>query len=218
VAEGLGKTYRSGSNRVVVFENLNLAIREGEMVAVVGPSGSGKSTLLHLLGGLDRPTRGAVKIAEFDIAKLADVDLARFRNREIGFIFQFHHLLPEFTAIENVMMPLLISRVSRRAAETQADLMLKRVGLGDRGSHRPGELSGGEQARVALARALVAQPRLLLADEPTGDLDSKTSDSINHLLKEVHQTQRLTSIILTHNERVAANCDRVVHLEDGRLS
>jgi lipoprotein-releasing system ATP-binding protein len=217
-ATRLGKTYKSGANRVQVFENLDLSIYETEMVAIAGPSGSGKSTLLHLLGGLDRPTQGTVKIAEFDIGKLADVDLARFRNREIGFIFQFHHLLPEFTAIENVMMPLLISRSSQRAAKEQAESMLKRVGLADRIRHRPGELSGGEQARVALARALVGKPRLLLADEPTGDLDGKTSDSIHNLLKEVHRTQKLTSIIVTHNERLAATCDRVVHLEDGRLS
>jgi lipoprotein-releasing system ATP-binding protein len=216
-AEGLTKTYDSGRRRVVVFQNLNLEITQGEMVAVVGPSGAGKSTLLHLLGGLDRPTAGAVKVAEFDIFKLGDVDLARFRNAEIGFIFQFHHLLPEFTAVENAMMPLLIARSSRRVATERAESMLKRVGLADRVTHRPGELSGGEQARVALARALVARPRLLLADEPTGDLDSKTSESIHSLLKEVHGSQKLTSVIVTHNERLAAVCDRVLHLEDGRL-
>jgi len=215
---GLTKTYESGRNRVVVFKNLNLEITQGEMVAVVGPSGAGKSTLLHLLGGLDRPTAGTVKVAEFDIFKLGDVDLARFRNGEIGFIFQFHHLLPEFTAVENTMMPLLIARSSHRAAIARAELMLKSVGLGNRLVHRPGELSGGEQARVALARALVSRPRLLLADEPTGDLDSKTSESIHSLLKEVHRSQRLTSIIVTHNERLASVCDRVLHLEDGRLS
>ena len=217
-AEGLTKTYDSGQNRVVVFEKLNLEIEEGEMVGVVGPSGAGKSTLLHLLGGLDRPTAGAVKVGEFDIFKLGDVDLARFRNGEIGFIFQFHHLLPEFTAVENTMMPLLISRTSRGAALERAQSMLDSVGLADRGSHRPGELSGGEQARVALARALVARPRLLLADEPTGDLDSKTSESIHSLLKEVHRSQKLTSVIVTHNERLASICDRVLHLEDGRFT
>ena len=216
-AEGLTKTYDSGRRRVVVFQNLNLEITQGEMVAVVGPSGAGKSTLLHLLGGLDRPTAGTVKVAEFDIFKLGDVDLARFRNAEIGFIFQFHHLLPEFTAVENAMMPLLIARSSRKVATERAESMLKRVGLADRVMHRPGELSGGEQARVALARALVARPRLLLADEPTGDLDSKTSESIHSLLKEVHRSQKLTSVIVTHNERLATVCDRVLHLEDGRL-
>jgi len=216
-AERLSKTYQSGQNRIVVFQNLSLEIAEGEMIAVVGPSGAGKSTLLHLLGGLDRPTAGTVKVGEFDIFKLADVDLARFRNGEIGFIFQFHHLLPEFTAVENTMLPLLIGRGSRRAALERAESMLKRVGLADRITHRPGELSGGEQARVALARALVSRPRLLLADEPTGDLDSKTSESIHSLLKEVHRSQRLTSVIVTHNERLASICDRVLHLEDGQL-
>jgi lipoprotein-releasing system ATP-binding protein len=217
IAERLGKSYDSGRNRVVVFDNLSLEIKEGEMVAVVGPSGAGKSTLLHLLGGLDRPNEGSVKVATFDIFKLADVDLARFRNREIGFIFQFHHLLPEFTALENTMMPLLIGRSSHRPAWKRAAEVLRSVGLEDRVTHRPGELSGGEQARVALARALVGQPRLLLADEPTGDLDSKTSENIHTLLKEVHRSHNLTSVIVTHNERLASICDRVLHLEDGRL-
>jgi lipoprotein-releasing system ATP-binding protein len=216
-ADGLTKTYESGRSRVVVFKDLSLEISEGEMVAVVGPSGAGKSTLLHLLGGLDRPTSGTVKVGEFDIFKLSEVDLARFRNGEIGFIFQFHHLLPEFTAVENTMMPLLIGRSSHRAARERGESMLKSVGLADRVTHRPGELSGGEQARVALARALVTRPRLLLADEPTGDLDSKTSESIHGLLKEVHRSQKLTSVIVTHNERLASVCDRVLHLEDGRL-
>ena len=213
----LAKSYESGARRVVVFEDLSLEIGEGEMVAIVGPSGAGKSTLLHILGGLDRPTSGTVKLGEFDIFKVGDVDLARFRNREIGFIFQFHHLLPEFTALENVMMPLLISRASHGAARERAESVLGSVGLTERASHRPGELSGGEQARVALARALVTTPRLLLADEPTGDLDSKTGESIHNLLKEVNRSQRLTSIIVTHNERLASICDRVLHLEDGRL-
>ncbi len=217
VADRLTKTYQSGRNRVVVFQDLNLTIAEGEMVAIVGPSGAGKSTLLHLLGGLDRPTSGTVKVGEFDIFKLGEVDLARFRNGEIGFIFQFHHLLPEFTAVENTMMPLLIGRSSQGAARERAESVLKSVGLADRTSHRPGELSGGEQARVALARALVGWPRLLLADEPTGDLDSKTSESIHSLLKEVHGSQKLTSVIVTHNERLASICDRELHLEDGRL-
>lgn len=216
-ASGLSKIYQSGHSRVLVFENLALEILEGEMVAVVGPSGAGKSTLLHLLGGLDRPSAGTVKVGEFDIFKLGDVDLARFRNGEIGFIFQFHHLLPEFTAVENTMMPLLIGRSSHRAAIKRATSMLKSVGLADRITHRPGELSGGEQARVALARALVTRPRLLLADEPTGDLDGKTSEGIHSLLKEVHRSHRLTSVIVTHNERLASICDRVLHLEDGQL-
>jgi lipoprotein-releasing system ATP-binding protein len=218
VAEGIGKTYESGHNRVRVFENLSIGIAEGEMVAIVGPSGAGKSTLLHLLGGLDKPSKGSVKIGEFDISKLSDIDLARFRNKEIGFIFQFHYLLPEFTALENIMMPLLIARSSQTDARVRAAALLSDVGLAERARHRPGELSGGEQARVALARALVASPRLLLADEPTGDLDSKTSESIHNLLKEIHRSQRLTSVIVTHNERLAAICDRVLHLEDGRFN
>ncbi len=216
-AENIAKTYRSGENRVTVFEDLSLQIRAGEMVAIVGPSGAGKSTLLHLLGGLDRPTKGKVKIGEFDISKFAELDLARFRNQEIGFIFQFHYLLPEFSALENVLMPLLVARVSANQAQTRAAALLTSLGLASRATHRPGELSGGEQARVALARALINRPRLLLADEPTGDLDSKTSESIHTLLKEITQSQKLTSVIVTHNEKLAAICDRVLHLEDGKL-
>lgn len=217
-AEGLTKIYTSGDTRVTVFEDLSFEIARGEMVAIVGESGAGKSTLLHLLGGLDRPDAGTVKVGEFDIFKPGDVDLARFRNREIGFIFQFHHLLPEFSAVENVTMPLLIGRVSRRDARAQASRALESVGLDKRASHRPGEMSGGEQARVALARALVINPSLLLADEPTGDLDSKTSESIHSLLKEVHRSRELTSVIVTHNHRLASICDRVLRLEDGRLT
>lgn len=217
VAEHITKTYESGANRVTVFEEMSIQVAEGEMVAIVGPSGAGKSTLLHLLGGLDKPSKGTVKIGQFDISKLSDIDLARFRNKEIGFIFQFHYLLPEFTALENIMMPLLIARTETASARKRANALLADVGLAQRASHRPGEMSGGEQARVALARALVAAPRLLLADEPTGDLDSKTSESIHSLLKEIHRSQKLTSVIVTHNERLAAICDRVLHLEDGRF-
>lgn len=216
-AERLTKVYRSGRTRVRVFEELDLEVGDGEMVAVVGPSGAGKSTLLHILGGLDRPSSGTVKLAEFDIFKLSDVDLARFRNKEVGFIFQFHHLLPEFTALENAMMPLLIGRTAPAVARERTKRILAKVGLSDRVSHRPGEMSGGEQARVALARALVGEPRLLLADEPTGDLDGKTSEGISRLLREMHRTRRLTSVIVTHNERLAAICDRVLHLGDGGL-
>ena len=218
IAENISKTYESGKNRVTVFENLNLTIAKGEMIAIVGPSGAGKSTLLHLLGGLDRPTRGSIKVGKFDTAKTTDIDLACFRNQEIGFIFQFHYLLPEFSALENVMMPLLIARISAGEAKKRAQSLLESVGLANRASHRPGEMSGGEQARVALARALVGRPRLLLADEPTGDLDSKTSEGIHTLLKEIHYAQELSSVIVTHNEKLAAICDRVLHLEDGKFS
>jgi lipoprotein-releasing system ATP-binding protein len=216
-ARGLGKTYESGPRRVRVFEGLDLDVREGEMVAVVGPSGAGKSTLLHILGGLDRPTAGSVEVAEFDIAKMAAVDLARFRNQKIGFIFQFHHLLPEFSALENTMMPLLVGGSGRRESRDRAIAILERIGLSGRLEHRPGELSGGEAQRVALARALVHRPRVLLADEPTGNLDQRTGESIHDVLQSVHASEALTSIIVTHNERLAARCDRVFHLEDGRL-
>ena len=214
---GLSKTYESGPREVRVFDGLDLEVREGEMVAVVGPSGAGKSTLLHILGGLDRPSSGRVEVAEFDIARMSDVDLARFRNQKIGFIFQFHHLLPEFTALENTMMPLLISGGGRRESRDRALGILTRIGLADRLDHRPGELSGGEAQRVALARALVHRPRVLLADEPTGNLDPRTGESIHGMLQSVHASEALTSIIVTHNERLAALCDRVLHLEDGRL-
>jgi lipoprotein-releasing system ATP-binding protein len=216
-AQGLTKTYVSAAGPVTVFEDLNLEIAQGEMVAIVGPSGAGKSTLVHLLGGLDRPSGGTVRFGEFDIFELGDVDLARFRNKEVGFIFQLHHLLPEFTALENVMMPLLIRRTPPRDARMAAESLLGRVGLSGRTSHRPGEMSGGEQARVAIARALVSGPRVLFGDEPTGDLDGRTSESVHMLIREVHQSHGLTSVIVTHNERLASICDRVLQLEDGRL-
>jgi lipoprotein-releasing system ATP-binding protein len=216
-AEGLAKIYGKGRRTVRVFEDLSLEVRVGEMVAIVGPSGAGKSSLLHVLGGLDRPTVGTVEVEKFDISRLSDVDLARFRNRKIGFIFQFHHLLPEFTALENAMMPLLIGGAARRESRGRAVGVLERVGLSGRLEHRPGELSGGEAQRVALARALIHGPKLLLADEPTGNLDQRTGDEIYRVLKSVHETEGLTSIIVTHNERLAASCDRVLHMEDGRL-
>lgn len=216
-ARSLAKIYGAGARAVRVFEGLDLDVREGEMVGVVGPSGAGKSSLLHVLGGLDRPTSGTVEVAEFDITRMADVDLARFRNTKIGFIFQFHHLLPEFTALENTMMPLLIGGAGRRESRERAVCILESIGLADRLDHRPGELSGGEAQRVALARALVHGPRVLLADEPTGNLDHRTGESIHAMLQSVRASQELTSIIVTHNERLAALCDRVFHLEDGRL-
>ena len=214
----LTKIYAGRAGEVVVFRDLALEVPQGQMVAIVGASGSGKSTLLHLLGGLDRPTSGSIKIGEFDITKSAELDLARFRNRKIGFVFQFHHLLPEFSANENVMMPLLISGTAKREATARARDLLKRVGLAARVDHRPGELSGGEQQRVALARALAGAPVLLLADEPTGNLDQQTGDEVHALLKQLQSEERLTVIIVTHNERLAAICDRVLRLENGRLT
>ncbi len=216
-AVNLTKIYSGRAEEVVVFRDLNFEIARGEMVAIVGESGAGKSTLLHLLGGLDRPTSGSVKVDEFDIAKNAELDLARFRNRRIGFVFQFHHLLPEFSATENVMMPLLINGVTRRDAAARARVLLERVGLASRTDHRPGELSGGEQQRVALARALVCSPSLLLADEPTGNLDERTGDGVHALVRQLQREERLTAVIATHNRKLAGLCDRVTRLENGTL-
>jgi lipoprotein-releasing system ATP-binding protein len=213
----LTKIYLGRAEEVEVFRDLNFEIARGEMVAVVGESGAGKSTLLHLLGGLDRPTSGSVKVDEFDIAKNAELDLARFRNRRVGFVFQFHHLLPEFSATENVMMPLLINGVTKRDASPRARVLLERVGLAGRADHRPGELSGGEQQRVALARALVCAPSLLLADEPTGNLDQRTGDEVHALVRQLQREERLTAVIATHNQKLAALCDRVLRLENGTL-
>ena len=217
-ASALTKVYRGVGEDVTVFQNLNLTINQGEMVAIVGASGVGKSTLLHLLGGLDRPTSGTVSLDNFDIFKNADVELAAFRNRQIGFVFQFHHLLPEFSALENVMMPLLISGRQRSEAEDRALELLLRVGLAGRKAHRPGEMSGGERQRVALARALVCAPALLLADEPTGNLDQRTGEEVFALIRSLHQGEQLTSIIVTHNERLAATCVRVLYLAGGKLN
>lgn len=200
-----------------MLRELDFAARAGEMVAVLGASGAGKSTLLHLLGGLDTPTSGSVILEEFDITKVSDVDLTRLRNRKIGFVFQFHHLLPEFTALENVMMPLLIGGHTQRASQARARDLLQRVGLAARAAHRPGELSGGERQRVALARALVNSPVLLLADEPTGNLDQRTGEEVFSLIRELHAAERLTSVIVTHNEQLAATCDRVLRLAGGQL-
>ncbi|HEX9003665.1 MAG TPA: ABC transporter ATP-binding protein [Blastocatellia bacterium] len=213
----LTKIYSGRAEEIAIFRDLNLEVGQGEMVAIVGASGAGKSTLLHLLGGLDRPTSGSIKIAEFDLAKSAELDLARFRNRQIGFVFQFHHLLPEFSATENVMMPLLINGMAKREALTRARGLLHRVELQARAEHRPGELSGGERQRVALARALACAPKLLLADEPTGNLDERTGEAVHSLIRQLQLEERMTAIIVTHNERMAATCDRVLRLENGKL-
>jgi lipoprotein-releasing system ATP-binding protein len=216
-ASNLNKTYQVGSERLHVLRDLELSVERGEMVAVVGASGVGKSTLLHLLGGLDRMDSGVVCVGDRDLSQLPEADLVSFRNRNIGFVFQFHHLLPEFTALENAEMPLRIARVSPAAARAKGQAVLQRLGLGDRLTHRPSMLSGGEQQRVAVARALVTEPSVLLADEPTGDLDEQTADGLHALLREMHVERRLSSVIATHNLRLAASCDRVLRLEGGRL-
>jgi lipoprotein-releasing system ATP-binding protein len=216
-ARGLNKTYLVANTRLHVLRDLELAVDKGEMVAIVGASGAGKSTLLHVLGGLDRPDTGDVRVGEVDVARVSDEQLVAFRNRHVGFVFQFHHLLPEFTAIENAEMPLRIARITTAEARPRAESLLARVGLGERLEHRPGMLSGGEQQRVAVARALVMQPSLLLADEPTGDLDETTADALHALLREMHAEFGLTAIIATHNPRLAQQCDRVMRLEGGAL-
>jgi lipoprotein-releasing system ATP-binding protein len=215
---GLNKFYTAAGNRLHILRDLDLSVEKGEMVAIMGASGVGKSTLLHVLGGLDAIDSGQVRVGEHQIATMSDEAKVAFRNRHIGFVFQFHHLLPEFTAIENAMMPLRISRASAAEARPRAEALLQRVGLGDRLDHRPGMLSGGEQQRVAVSRALVMQPSLLLADEPTGDLDESTADALHQLLRDMHAEFGLTAIIATHNPRLAASCDRVLRLEGGRLS
>ena len=214
---GLTKSFATAGVRVDVLRGLDLAIAQGERVAVVGASGAGKSTLMHILGGLDAPTSGTVHFAGADIFSLRGRPLDAFRNSTIGFVFQFHQLLPEFTALENVMMPALIARQSRHDAATGAGELLAEVGLGPRLHHKPGELSGGEQQRVAIARALIRAPRLLLADEPTGNLDSGTSDDIFALLDRLHQSRGLTMVIVTHSERLAARLDRTIRMRDGQI-
>lgn len=214
---GLNKSYPVGSQVLHVLRELELSVESGEMVAIVGASGVGKSTLLHVLGGLDRWDAGAIRIGEVSLGELSDGAKVAFRNGHVGFVFQFHHLLPEFSAVENAEMPLRIARVPPAEARPRAEALLRRVGLGERLDHRPGMLSGGEQQRVAMARALVMSPSLLLADEPTGDLDERTADALHGLLREMHRERGLTSIIATHNQRLAAVCDRVLRLEGGRL-
>ena len=216
-ATALNKSYRVGTHHIHVLRDLDLEVGQGEMVAIVGASGVGKSTLLHLLGGLDRSDSGAVRVSNVELNSLTDTALVEFRNQHVGFVFQFHHLLPEFDAAENVEMPMRIARLPKDTARVRATELLSRVGLAERLEHRPGMLSGGEQQRVAVARALVMKPALLLADEPTGDLDENTADALHQLLRQMHAENGLTSIIATHNPRLAAACDRVLRLEQGRL-
>jgi lipoprotein-releasing system ATP-binding protein len=217
-ARSVTKSYTVGSQRLMVLRDLELAVEAGEMVAIVGASGVGKSTLLHVLGGLDAVDGGAIAIDGINLTQLADGERVAFRNRHVGFVFQFHHLLPEFTAVENAEMPMRIARRGVSEARTRAGELLQRVGLGERLTHRPGMLSGGEQQRVAVARALIMRPSVLLADEPTGDLDEQTADALHALLREMHAAYGLTSIIATHNPRLAAACDRILRLEGGRLT
>jgi lipoprotein-releasing system ATP-binding protein len=214
-ARNLTKIYKTPASQVMVFEEVNLEVTRGKLVSIVGPSGAGKSTLLHLLGALDTPTRGEVLFKQENIFKWTGTALARFRNRHVGFVFQFHHLLPEFTTFENTMMPKLIRGDNRPEAEAAARQMLQRVGLEHRLDHKVGEISGGEQQRVAIARALVGEPELLLADEPTGNLDHRTGEHIFEMLRELHRERDLTSVIVTHNERIAVQCDEVWELDAG---
>ena len=217
-ARGIVKSYPVGGSLLTVLRDLDLQVDAGEMVAIVGASGVGKSTLLHVLGGLDRVDRGTIAIGDRDITAMPDQEIVSFRNRHVGFVFQFHHLLPEFSALENAEMPMRIARIPVAEARPRAEDLLRRVGLGDRLTHRPGMLSGGEQQRVAVGRALIMRPTVLLADEPTGDLDEATAEALHALLREMHQDFGLTSIIATHNPRLAASCDRILRLEAGRLT
>jgi lipoprotein-releasing system ATP-binding protein len=213
----LSKQYVTGRGRLVLFDELNLEVAEGEMLAIVGQSGAGKSTLLHMLGALDTPSGGDVFFTSIHLNTLSPKQAASFRNREVGYVWQFHYLLPGFTALENVAMPLLARGTSKAEAFRSAEQWLNEVELGDRVTHRAGELSGGEQQRVSLARALVTGPRVLLADEPTGDLDNQTADMVFGLIERLHTTHRLTSVIVTHNMALARRCGRVLRLEKGRV-
>ncbi|HYK35006.1 ABC transporter ATP-binding protein [Alloacidobacterium sp.] len=215
--KNLRKEYLTGRGKLVLFERLSFEVAPGDLLAIVGQSGAGKSTLLHILGALDTPSEGDVYCASIPLKNLSTKQAATFRNREIGYVWQFHYLLPEFTALENVAMPLLARGESKEAATKSAQRWLEEVELGDRTEHQAGELSGGEQQRVSLARALVTQPRLLLADEPTGDLDSGTADLVFSLIERLHQGHHLTSVIVTHNMTLARRCKRVMRLEKGRI-
>ena len=211
-ARGLSKTYRNAEVPVGVFGGLTLGVERGEMLAVVGPSGIGKSTLLHLLGGLDRPDGGSISIAGRELTTMSNDELARWRNHSVGFVFQFHHLLPEFSAVENVAMPGWIGRFDRAESLKRASALLSELGLDARARHFPNQLSGGEQQRVAIARALLTNPQVFLADEPTGNLDLETSERVFDLMRECHRKRGLTSVIVTHNPELASRCDRVFEM------
>src|SRR5262249_24153936 len=216
-AAGITKSYAVGGRALTVLRDLDLSVESGEMVAIVGASGVGKSTLLHVLGGLDRVDAGTIAIGDTTLTSLPDAEIVAFRNRQVGFVFQFHHLLPEFSAVENAEMPMRIARLATADARPRAEALLARVGLAERLTHRPGMLSGGELQRVAVARAPRMKPALLLADEPTGDLDEATAESLHSLLRDMHRDFGLTSIIATHNTRLAQQWDRILRLEPGHL-
>lgn len=213
----LHKSFFMGEQTLAVLKGINLEITRGELIAVVGASGAGKSTLLHILGLLDRPTTGTVRFEGQDLFQLSEQAQAEFRNRRIGFVFQFHHLLPEFTALENACMPALIQRRQPEEIEREAVAILKEVGLGARLQHKPGELSGGEQQRVAVARALLQKPDLVLADEPTGNLDTHTGEALFGLMRELNKARGTTFVIVTHNDKLSAQADRIVHMQDGQI-
>ena len=217
-AAGITKAYRTDAGEVSVLQGVALEVHEGEMVAIMGASGVGKSTLLHVMGTLDRPDRGSLHLAGEDVLSLSETRRSEFRNRTLGFVFQFHHLLPEFTALENVAMPLLLARRSQEEAHEAARTLLGELGLAERAHHRPGALSGGEQQRVAVARALAMSPRVLLADEPTGNLDRATGQVLHELLRRLAAEHRLSVLVVTHNEELARACDRVLRLKAGRLA
>ncbi len=214
---GLKKSFQSGAERLEVLKGIDFTIHAGEMMAICGASGVGKSTFLHILGTLEHPTEGKVLYGGRDVFSLDNGALSQFRNRDIGFVFQFHHLLPEFTALENVIMPRLIAGESRRKCLDKGKAQLAEVGLAERVNHKPGELSGGEQQRVAIARALCMHPKIVFADEPTGNLDTATGESVHELLQEINRKQRVTFVLATHNEHLAQKSDRIVQMVDGKI-
>lgn len=215
--QNLAKSYPSGKGKLDVLKGASFGVHEGEMLGIIGQSGVGKTTLLHIIGTLDRPDNGSIYFEDKNILKMKNRGIIRFRNEQIGFVFQFYHLLPEFTALENIMMPLLIRGYNRYMARERATKILEDVGLFDRREHKPSELSGGEQQRIAIGRSIVCRPKLLLADEPTGNLDASTSDRITELLFSVARKENLTGIIVTHNQNIVRNCDRILLLHDGKL-
>ena len=213
----LHKTFSMGTYELPVLKGINLEIQRGELIAIVGASGAGKSTLLHIIGTLDKPSSGTVTVNGQDLFQMSDAQQADFRNKRIGFVFQFHHLLPEFTALENAGMPALVQRRDSAAVEADATTLLTEVGLGKRLHHKPGELSGGEQQRVAIARALMQKPDLVLADEPTGNLDSHTGDALFGLMRDLNKARGITFVIVTHNDKLSAQADRIIYMQDGMI-